>query len=96
MTKLAFSHNFLGRSTGFWAIFREVYWLREWSNKKIKKMTPQTHHCQQLLLVKNVDSTESAPRHYRVSKSPALIGLSTIFKKRFLEYVPCLTIPNIN
>ena len=52
-------------------------------------MIPQTHHCQQLLLVINGDSTtqkktffkgaESAlPQHFRVSKSLALIGLNCL------------------
>ena len=87
MTKLAFSHHFLGGSTGFLGDFQRGFVASGVvQSKNFNSDTPQTHYWQQLLLVKNVDSTsqeklllvgaESAPaRHFRVSKSPALIGL---------------------
>jgi len=56
-TKLAFHTIFSGGSTCFLGDFQRGFVASGVVQSKfINKMTSKTHHCQQLLLVKNVDS----------------------------------------
>ena len=58
MTKLAFSRHFLSGSSGFLGDFQRGFVASGVvQSKNFNTMTPQTHHWQQLFIVKNVDST---------------------------------------